>query len=80
MGKAIVSTTVGAEGLEFVRRDEIIIADEPETFAQAVAAVLSDGSLRKRLGEAARQRVERDYSFPVLCAAVRQGFAELSAH
>jgi glycosyltransferase involved in cell wall biosynthesis len=78
MGKAIVSTTVGSEGLEFVPREEIIIADEPQTFAQAVAAVLNNGPLRKRLGEAARRRVERDYSFPVLCSAMRQGLAELS--
>ena len=79
MGKAIVATTVGAEGLEFVRREEIMIEDDPERFAQAIAALLCDGSLCRRVGEAARRRVERNYSFSVLCGAVRQGLKMLWA-
>jgi glycosyltransferase involved in cell wall biosynthesis len=76
MAKPIVSTRVGAEGLDFVDGREIILADEPEAFAAAVAELLSDPARRRELGEAARRRVEERYSFPVLRTAVRAALAE----
>ena len=41
MGKAMVSTRVGAEGLDFVNGEEIIIADEPLAFARALGEYCS---------------------------------------
>ena len=63
MGKAIVSTTVGAEGLDLKDGEEIFIADEPTTFADAVTRLLTEPSLRRRIGENGRARVERDYDW-----------------
>ena len=63
MGKAIVSTTVGAEGLELRDGEEIFIADEPIAFADAVTRLLTDSELRRRIGENGRARVERDYDW-----------------
>ena len=63
MGKAVVSTTVGAEGLDLGIGEEILIADEPKAFAEAVLRLLTDASLRRRLGEKGRARVERDYDW-----------------
>ena len=63
MGKAIVSTTVGAEGLELRDGEEIFIADEPIAFADAVIRLLTDSQLRRRIGENGRARVERDYDW-----------------
>ena len=77
MAKPVVSTGVGAEGLEFVNRREIVLADEPQTFAREVADLLTDASRRQALGQAARRRVEQQYSFPVLRTAVRHALAEL---
>ena len=57
MAKPIVSTRVGAEGLDFVDGEEIILADEPKLFARAVADLLAEPARRKMLGEAARRRV-----------------------
>lgn len=70
MGKAIVSTSLGAEGLDFVRGEEIAIGDRPERFAQAVAKLLADAELRHAMGERARQRVERQYSLSALREAI----------
>ena len=42
MGKAIVSTSVGAEGLDLKDGEEIFIADEPTIFADAVTRLLTD--------------------------------------
>jgi len=55
MGKAVVSTPIGAEGLSFKPGQEICIAESPEQFAQAVVQLLRDASLRKSVGAAARQ-------------------------
>jgi sugar transferase (PEP-CTERM/EpsH1 system associated) len=63
MGKAIVSTTVGAEGLDLRDGEEILIADEPTAFADAVIRLLTDSKLRRRVGENGRARVERDYDW-----------------
>ena len=63
MGKAIVSTTVGAEGLALKDGEEIFIADEPAIFAGAVTRLLTDASLRRRIGENGRARVEQDYDW-----------------
>ena len=63
MGKAVVSTTVGAEGLSLQNRDEIIIADEPVAFAEEVVHLLTIPSLRREIGENGRKRVEQDYDW-----------------
>ena len=63
MGKAIVSTTVGAEGLDLKDGEEIFIADEPTAFADAVTQLLTDTELRRRIGANGRARVEQDYDW-----------------
>ena len=72
MEKAVVSTRIGAEGLDFADGTEIILADDPETFAREVAALLNSPERRRALGIAARQRVQRQYSMPALRVALRQ--------
>ncbi len=63
MGKAVVSTTVGAEGLALRDGEEIFIADEPKAFADAVIRLITNPSLRQKIGENGRTRVEQDYDW-----------------
>jgi len=63
MGKAVVSTSVGCEGLAAEDGQNILIRDDPDGFAHAVRAVLHDGALRQRLGIEGRSTVERLYSW-----------------
>ena len=63
MGKAVVSTRVGAEGLALRDGEEILIADEPDTFADAVTRLLTDRDLRQKIGANGRVRVEQDYDW-----------------
>ena len=63
MGKAIVSTTLGAEGLPISNGHNISIADSPEEFSRNVCLLLRDRVERDRLGLAARQLVEQHYSW-----------------
>jgi len=77
MGKAIVSTPLGAEGLELAPGSEIVIAAGREEFAREVTQLLASPPRRRRLGAAARARVQTDYSFDALRRSVRQGLQQL---
>lgn len=70
MGKAVVSTTVGCSGLQARDGQNILIRDDPESFAAAVAEVLRDRGLRKRLGAEGRRTVEQTYSWQVIGAGM----------
>lgn len=66
-GRPVVSTRVGAEGLA-LGPDEVLLADEPETIAQAVLALLADPEDRTRRAVAGRSAVEARYGWPALGA------------
>lgn len=56
-GKPMVSTRLGAEGLEFVPEEEILLRDDDAAFADACVRLLEDDGLCDRLGSAARARM-----------------------
>jgi glycosyltransferase involved in cell wall biosynthesis len=62
MGKAVVSTRIGAEGLS-VARHEIRLADDPADFASAVTELLGGCEQRQRLAASARQKAVREYGW-----------------
>lgn len=68
MGKAVVSTTIGAEGLPLKEGRHIVRADEPEAFARQILALLEDPALRKSMGEAGRALMEERYSWASVAA------------
>jgi glycosyltransferase involved in cell wall biosynthesis len=63
LGKAVVSTTVGAEGLELVSGRDAVIADGAADFARAVVSLLRDPQRREALGTAGRRLVEDRYTW-----------------
>jgi polysaccharide biosynthesis protein PslH len=77
MGKAIVSTPLGAEGLEFRDGVEILLAGQPDDFAQGVAALFNDAPRRIAVGSAARRAVEQRYSVPALRERLRAALASV---
>ena len=62
-GIPIVSTRVGVEGIEARDGEHLLVADEPEAFAQAVIRVLRDPELGRRLADAGRRLVESVYDW-----------------
>jgi len=72
MSKAVVSTTIGAEGLPVTHGRDIVIADDPRMFAQAVVDLIRDEPARRRLETAARQLVVERYDW----SAVGQDFED----
>ena len=53
MGKAIVSTTLGAEGIKAVPGRDILVEDDPAAFADAVSRLLAEPGLATRIGQSA---------------------------
>ena len=73
MAKAIVSTTLGAEGIEAVPGREILVEDKPAAFAGAVRRLLADPELAARIGQSARRLAVERYSWSGAAQAL-EGF------
>ncbi len=78
MGKAVISTHVGAEGLPVKHEEHLLLADEPEEFARAVVRLLEDAALRRRLGQAAREFVASRYGWPAVAKTCREILARVA--
>lgn len=63
MEKAVVSTTVGAEGLPLTNGVELLLADEPATFADAVVRVVTDSAYANDLGQRAASVVRENFGW-----------------
>ena len=62
-GLPIISTRIGAEGIEYREGENILISDDPDEFAQAVVQVLRDPLLAQRLRVNGRRWVEDHYEW-----------------
>ena len=78
MGQAVVSTTVGAEGLPVTHGEDIVIADDPQQFATEVVRLMRDADARAALGRAARRTVE-SYAWPVVAADLEHALRAAAA-
>src|SRR5207248_7030468 len=63
MGKLIIATRIGAEGLAVNDGVDLLLGDTAGDFAAQVVRSLGDAALARRLGEAARRRAESQYSW-----------------
>lgn len=73
MGKPVLSTGIGCEGLKAVHGNDMWIADDPDTFADAAVSLLDDAERRQQLGTAGRRRAESEFAWP----RVAQGMLDL---
>ena len=79
MGKAVVSTRIGCEGLETHDGGNILLADDADSFTAAVLTLLRDEALRTRLGSAARETAERRYSWQAIGSIIDELYLPLAA-
>jgi glycosyltransferase involved in cell wall biosynthesis len=77
MGKAIVSTSLGAEGIEAVPGRDIIIEDQPAAFADAVSRLLAEPDRAARIGAAARQAAVEKYAWGAAAQALEGFYREI---
>jgi glycosyltransferase involved in cell wall biosynthesis len=78
MQKAVVSTTLGAEGLDARDGENILLRDDPEAFASAVHAVLTDHLLRRRIAVAGQETARQQHDWRALGAMLTQRYRNLA--
>jgi glycosyltransferase involved in cell wall biosynthesis len=78
MGKAVVTTSIGCEGLDTRDGWNALIRDDPGEFAAAIKLVLEDDALAARLGANARATAEKTYSWNSIGAKMRTLYASLT--
>jgi|SRR5882724_163117 len=77
MGKAIVSSTLGAEGIEAVPGRDLLVEDQPAAFADAVSGLLAEPSLAARIGQSARQLAVQRYAWSGAARALEDFYREI---
>ena len=73
MGKAVVSTAVGAEGLPVTSGSDVLLADDPRSFAEALVSLLESPEMAAQLGHRAQEWVRAEFGW----GRVAQRFAEI---
>jgi len=63
-GTAVVSTTLGAEGLGCRAGEHLLLADDPDSFAEAVSGLLASAAARREMGAAGRRIFEERFTWP----------------
>lgn len=64
LGKAIVSTSMGAKGIKASEGEDFLVADDAETFSSRLITCLRNPDYHKRIGENARNTVAKTYDLP----------------
>jgi len=65
-GKPVVATTIGAEGIDVTPEENILIADDPEKFAEKIVYLLNHEHIAREIGIKARKLIEKKYSWDVI--------------
>jgi glycosyltransferase involved in cell wall biosynthesis len=63
MGKAIVTTSIGCEGLRVIPDRDLLVADSPAEFNAAIFRLFEKLDVRQKMKQAARELVVREYSW-----------------
>ena len=77
MGVPVVTTSVGAMGLEADVGKELLVADTPLAFAEQVTHLLDNEHLRENIAQTARTRVETDYSWEAIGERLKRVYAQI---
>jgi glycosyltransferase involved in cell wall biosynthesis len=77
-GKAVVSTSIGVEGLELASGKHLIIADSPTEFALSVERILASTPERRLLGSQGRLHVEAHHSWSAIARRLEQCWHRVS--
>ena len=79
MGKAVVSTAVGCEGLGLSHDEQALVASSPEDFADAVCALLADRERATRLGQSGRDYVCRNFRWEEIAKGMEAVYRSAAA-
>ena len=77
MGKAIVTTSIGCEGLDVCEKESVLLADEPVEFADAVVGLLRDIARRRMLGSNGLALAREKYDWTVVGESLEEAYRSL---
>lgn len=78
LGKVIIATTIGAEGINCTSGKNILIADTPEEFSKAIIKCLNDKEFSKNIGDNAKKLIEEEYSNDTISERMVHFFQSIS--
>lgn len=78
LGRPVVSTSIGCEGLDVTDGLNIMIADKPEEFAEKTWQLMNDAHLYRSITQNARLLVEEQYDWDILADRLVRIFAEVN--
>lgn len=77
MKKPIITTSIGCEGIDVTPGENVVVADEPRQFADAVIEVLRDVHMQRRLAENGYELVRAKYDWSIICSQVEEIYGSL---
>jgi glycosyltransferase involved in cell wall biosynthesis len=77
LGNPVVTTHVGAQGIEALNGEHLLLADEPTQFAEAVDRLLTQADTFGRIRRAARELVETRYDWCIIGNVMNQVIEDL---
>jgi glycosyltransferase involved in cell wall biosynthesis len=77
MRKAIVSTSIGCEGIDVSHGESCFIEDDPQAFADRIVQLLQDRRLREHIAANARELVGTRYEWSVIGKTLRRAYGEI---
>lgn len=78
VGKPVVTTTIGCEGIRGSDGVHFFVADTPKMFAERVILLLRDDHQRRTVGDAARKFVEDKYDWNCICHKISTIYQEMA--
>lgn len=79
LGKTIITTSIGAEGVDGVHNKDFIVANSPEAFAEGVGKCVTDKQFYNEIGKNARLLTEKHYNNKDICRRLVKFYQELSS-
>jgi glycosyltransferase involved in cell wall biosynthesis len=76
-GLPVVSTTIGAEGIQASEADGLLRVDDPNAMAQSIVSLLNEPNRCRELGKRARKRVLEKYTWADSVSAMVQAYKKL---
>ena len=76
-GLPVVSTSIGVEGLDVTNMKDVIIADDPQEFADAVALLLNNDSLAQSISVNGRILIEASYDWSIITDELDSAYRSL---
>ena len=77
LGKVIISTSIGAEGIPVTHGENILIADSPKEFAEAIKSLIGNKELKEKLSRNARKFIEEKFDNTKLIGELIQFYKTL---